>query len=739
MAILLLSGCGGGGDSSPENNNGAGQASPPGSSSTVDGGNSGTGNGSDNGGNSGNGSNTGGSNGSNNGGNTEGGNSSNNGAETPSSPTVSWNTPEPITYGQVLTENQLRATANADGRFSYSPALGTKLDAGTHALTATFTPSSTTAASPITKTVTLVVKKANPVIAWDKPQNAAYGSWLSGKALRTLTTTDGNPNNTLKGTSAFNAKAGDALNTIGDKTLTVDFTPDDAKNYNAIRQTQTITVVRADPSTEWLEPAPIAQGTALSAAQLNARARYGITGSFTYSPPQGTVMTTVGSQVLRATFTPSDTNYKTITITNVLTVVPQAGQAAVDFSKPAQTIRGFGASDAWYSKMENSQIQRLYGQNSSDLGLSIMRVRIAPATWDNTQKAVRDTDRWVPELDNAKAAQNLGATVFATPWTAPEAMKTNSTTFNDKRVHGNLATARYADYANYLNTYVQFAASKGVKLYGISMQNEPDYAPDDPYESSLWSADGMASWAASYGAQAVRASEVKLIAPESYGFNPEMTDILMDNAAAANNIGIIGGHLYGATPYYPRNPKLAGKEIWMTEHFHHSENHSDAKGATWRSTLNDAIKAATEIHASMAIGQHSAYVWWWLVNSNDDQPRGLISKTGNPTYFGYAMKHFARFIRPDYQRYDATAQPVPGVYLSAYAAPDKSRTVLVLINSTQNDVTLPVALRNTPAQGAFTLYRTHGGETFANKGTIPLTGTILNAVLPARSISTYAQ
>ena len=57
-----------------------------------------------------------------------------------STPTVSWGTPGPITYGSVLSGSQLNASANVAGSFNYSPALGTLLSAGTQVLQVTFTP-----------------------------------------------------------------------------------------------------------------------------------------------------------------------------------------------------------------------------------------------------------------------------------------------------------------------------------------------------------------------------------------------------------------------------------------------------------------------------------------------------------------------------------------------------------------------------------------------------------------------
>src|SRR5262249_42481355 len=60
------------------------------------------------------------------------------------------------------------------------------------------------------------------------------------------------------------------------------------------------------PAITWATPADIVFGTALSAAQLNATAN--IAGSFSYTPPLGTVLNAGSGQTLSVTFTPSDTN-----------------------------------------------------------------------------------------------------------------------------------------------------------------------------------------------------------------------------------------------------------------------------------------------------------------------------------------------------------------------------------------------------------------------------------------------
>jgi hypothetical protein len=67
---------------------------------------------------------------------------------------------------------------------------------------------------------------------------------------------------------------------------------------------------RLSPYIAWPTPAAIAQGTALSATQLNAAAKFA--GSFLYSPPAGTVLP-AGTHTLSVRFTPADTTlYNTV-------------------------------------------------------------------------------------------------------------------------------------------------------------------------------------------------------------------------------------------------------------------------------------------------------------------------------------------------------------------------------------------------------------------------------------------
>ena len=82
-----------------------------------------------------------------------------------------------------------------------------------------------------------------------------------------------------------------------------------------------LTVGPAGVTITWPQPAPIVQGTALSAVHLNATAN--VPGTFVYSPPMDTRMRQAGAgQVLSVTFRPDDPSYGPATATVTIDVTP---------------------------------------------------------------------------------------------------------------------------------------------------------------------------------------------------------------------------------------------------------------------------------------------------------------------------------------------------------------------------------------------------------------------------------
>jgi O-glycosyl hydrolase len=531
-----------------------------------------------------------------------------------------------------------------------------------------------------------------PEVSWPTPAPISWGTALSAAQLNASAAVPG---------SFVYAPAAGSRPEVGNTTLSATFTPQDATRYRTVTLTRTLRVDKARPALRWDAPAAVAQGAALTAAGLGTapRALYGVQGTadsagLVDGRPLAEATASAGTAVLRARFQPQDTaHYEAAWVHTLLSVRPAGASAGVDFGATRQTIQGFGGSAAWYyTPMSAARADVLFGTQGDDaLGLSILRLRIAPAAW-NAAAQTADTQAWAAEMGNATAAQARGALVFASAWSPPASLKLAHPERRDPLWSGRLNPEHYAAYAQYLNAYIRYAGSRGVTLHAISPQNEPDWDPAD-YESCLWSPDELKDWIAHHGAAAVAGTSTLLMAPESLNFSPATTDTLMADAAVAARIGILGGHLYGGVPQYPSN--APGKPVWMTEHFLDSVNKSDSAPG-WATSIDDALAIAREVHEGFALGQYNAYVHWWLVNSSDQRPTGLIDAANKPNHFGLGLKHFAWFIRPGLQRVEATAEPLPGVKLTAYASPAGAaspRAVLVLINANAQEQALDLAIQ----------------------------------------------
>jgi Flp pilus assembly CpaE family ATPase len=224
-------------------------------------------------------------------------------------PAIIWLTPATIPYGTALGEAELNATASVPGKFVYTPAAGTVLAAGAHALSVVFTPADTTDYVEVRATVSLTVTEAQPIaIAWPIPASIPYGTALSEAEL--------NATASVPGAFSYTPAAGEML-AAGRHTLAVTFTPEDA-NFPAAQASVLLTVTKAQPVITWPAPDPISYGTELTDAQLNAAAS--IPGSFIYAPAAG-VAIEAGKHTLSAIFTPEESaNYAEGQATASLTV-----------------------------------------------------------------------------------------------------------------------------------------------------------------------------------------------------------------------------------------------------------------------------------------------------------------------------------------------------------------------------------------------------------------------------------
>jgi len=293
-----------------------------------------------------------------------------------------------------------------------------------------------------------------------------------------------------------------------------------------------------------------------------------------------------------------------------LNTFTSAQVATIDVNNLKQYIDGFGASTAWSGRLSNTvQDIAFNNTNSTQLGLSILRVRIDPDSM------------WSDELVNAQRAKLRGAKVLATPWTPPAWMKTNNSTTNG----GELMPEFYGNYVTYLNNFCNYMVDgNGNKLVDVvSLQNEPDIVVS--YESCSWSPTQFQTFVKNYAS----GIQTPVLMAESFCSDFGMTDPTLNDPLAAANMSFIGVHLYGTTIKNYQNAIDKGKRIWMTEHYYNPDD------------INTCMAMGKEILDCM-YNNFNAYIWWYLVNPGCN----LISSTGTIHNKGYVMAQFSKFIRP---------------------------------------------------------------------------------------------
>ena len=393
---------------------------------------------------------------------------------------------------------------------------------------------------------------------------------------------------------------------------------------------------------------------------------------------------------------------KTTTLLWLLISIPLfAANVGIDLSSEKQKITGFGGMNfpRWIADLTEAQADKAFGVGDGKIGLSVLRISVAPVESD-----------WSKEVTTAKRAVSYGASVFGTPWSPPASMKTNGNI-----VKGELKTSSYADYATYLSKFVNYMSTNGVDLYGISIQNEPDWLPD--YESCGWSATQIYNFIKNNAG----VIPTKVIAAEGLGFNKALTDPVLNDATAAANIDIVAGHLYGTTPSDYPLARNKGKEIWMTEHY----TTSDISANLWP----EALEVGKEIHNGM-VSYYNAYIWWYIRRSY-----GLITEDGNVSKRGYVMSHFSRFVRPGYVRVDVNATPATNVLASAYTK--DGNLVVVLTNSNSSTSNLTFDIKNaTTSVTSFKKYTTSSSKNVSDDGSVAVTNGTFSVSLDASSITT---
>lgn len=427
--------------------------------------------------------------------------------------------------------------------------------------------------------------------------------------------------------------------------------------------------------------------------------------------------------------TPTPTATPTSSPTSTPTRTPTPNLPAdltVNTGTTYQTVDGFGAAvSIWGSGWSTADTQTLVGMGDDQLGLSIIRTGISPVS-----------SEWSAHVNALKTAKSYGSDVkiLASPWTAPAAWKTN----NSRTGGGSLKTDYYDDYANHLNSYVQYMRNQGVAIDVTSVQNEPDWHPD--YDSMAWTGEQLRTFVRDQGA---KVQNTELMVAESLGFNRSYSDPTLNDATARNNIGYVGGHIYGQEngPNLSPYPLAAqyGKNQWMTEwNYHQADGNGSniwgdpSNAAAWNETLD---KVMYTVDRSMQ-ANWSAYVWWYgrrYYSFIGDGESAYGTTGGAVLKRGWAFSQYSKYVRPGYQRVGLTkSSKASPLEVTAYQGDGK--ITLVILNRSTSAVNGAVIQAPQGVRSALQTMTSQYSSRAAR--TTSVNGSQVTVDVPARSIST---
>ncbi|XP_018010283.1 lysosomal acid glucosylceramidase isoform X2 [Hyalella azteca] len=336
----------------------------------------------------------------------------------------------------------------------------------------------------------------------------------------------------------------------------------------------------------------------------------------------------------------------------------------------------------------------------------------------------------VPLLKRAQtlAKETSELKIFASPWSPPAWMKNNGR-FNGS---GSLIPAMRQPYADYIVKFLDEYSSRGLRMWGITTQNEPlaGLQFDVAFNAMVFTAEDMRAWLVENLLPALTAGghdDLELIiSDQGRDHLPHYPAQILAHDELSRRVSGIGIHWYQDTPENLHH--LTETRAVLPDYF---TLHTEAclgydSPPTERVKLGDWGRA--ERYASSIIETSnrgtSGWVDWnlaldlqggpnWASNFVDSP---IIVDTEHDKFYRqpmyYALGHFSKFVargaRAVYM--SLLHAPLPGVAASAFLNPDGG-VVVVLLNSEETETT--VSLQPRMSQEKY-----------------------INIVLPAKSIQT---
>ncbi|WP_336758832.1 glycoside hydrolase family 30 protein [Paenibacillus sp. USHLN196] len=287
--------------------------------------------------------------------------------------------------------------------------------------------------------------------------------------------------------------------------------------------------------------------------------------------------------------------------------------------------------------------------------------------------------------------------VLGTPWTAPAWMKYGEKTTNGWYMDYNDPQV-YEAYARYFVKYIEAYQEKGIPIYGITLQNEPEFT-SDKYPSMSMGAEEQAMFIRDYLGPALQDAglDTRIIAYDhNWDQAVEYTSKVLGDEQAAAYIDGSAFHCYAGVPSAMSevHERFQDKNIYFTE----------CSGGEWSPDFGENLSWQMSNLIIGAPRNWAKNVLLWNIaldpqggptNDGCENCRGVVTIdpenneiTRNVEY--YTLGHVSRYVRPGAVRVDST-QEQGQIENVAFRNPDGTM-VLVTANTGEAEVSFDVVM-----------------------------------------------
>lgn len=357
----------------------------------------------------------------------------------------------------------------------------------------------------------------------------------------------------------------------------------------------------------------------------------------------------------------------------------------VDPSERHQTMVGFGAAitdaSAWLIQNRLTPDQRhrlmaeLFGRDEGGLGFSFTRLTIGASDFSLDHYSLDETPGGAadPKLEHFSLARpqqyvfptvrealaiNPDLKIMASPWSAPAWMKTTGSL-----VKGRLKPEAYPVYADFFARYIKAAGEAGVPTDYLSIQNEPDFEPEN-YPGMRWpAADRARFFGDNLGPVFKRQGIRTHVLDWDHNWDqPEQPLTVLADPKAAAEVSGVAWHCYAGEVSAQAKVTAAhpDKDAFFTE----------CSGGEWAPKFEESFGwMVSNLIIGSTRGGARGVLMWNLALDEAHGPhaggcgdcRGVVtidSQTGavarNQEY--YAFGHASRFVKPGAVRIGSPAQ-----------------------------------------------------------------------------------